>query len=63
MKIIKILSGGFFAFVALTLLIQAFKSTPPESYEKLAAFILTGGISFWLLYSSRRKENKNIKPK
>jgi hypothetical protein len=57
MRILKLSLGVFLALIALILLTQAFKSSPPELYEKLAAFFISGGLAFWLLYSSR-KNNK-----
>jgi len=59
MKIAKIILGGLFFFMALMLLIQAFQATPPESYEKLAAFVLMGGLAFWFLRSGLKKKNDN----
>ncbi len=59
MKTIKIIAGVFFALVAFILLTQAFGSVAPESYEKLGAFLIAGGLSFWFLKSAFKK-NKNL---
>jgi len=56
MKTVKIIAGILLGLIALTLLSQAFGSSAPELYEKIAAFFIAGGLSVWLLYSVYKKK-------
>ena len=61
MRTAKIILGGLFGFMSIILLIQAFQASAPESYEKLAAFLLMGGLAFWFLRSVYKKKGDRNK--